>query len=193
MVFLGLHLMTSAVMAEGVFSGTQTIELVDSKGIGYPIGRVIFSPSEPLNGSEGSNDQAVGYQLILDHHRFQDHFLSMKEMKCLEGPELWCHIPYPYKNPRIVNSKDQRWLEHDLLFLFKRNAEFGANFWNGIYYKLSVNNGQLTGTAHALDLNMLASPPDNLDQPPVSEFDLEEADLAKRWLPRLVIRKRAVE
>ena len=146
-----------------------------------------FPPSEPLSGPEGNNDQVTGYQLSLDHHRFQDHFLSMKEMKCLEGPELWCHIPYPYKNPRILNSKDQRWLEHDLLFLFKRNTEFGANFWNGIYYKISVEDGQLKGTAQALDLNLLASPPEHLERPPISELDLEEADLQKRWLPTLRI------
>ena len=36
------------------------------------------------------------FTLNLDHARFTDHFLSMKEFKCLESPvEIQCHVPYP--------------------------------------------------------------------------------------------------
>lgn len=112
----------------------------------------------------------------------------MKEMKCLEGPELWCFIPYPYQQPRTISTDDLRWLEHDLLFMFKKLDSFGANFWNGIYYKMQLDNGVLKGVAYSLDLNQLASPPDDLSQPPIGEFDIDEADLDKRWLPYLEIR-----
>ncbi|MEH6650569.1 MAG: hypothetical protein V7707_11140 [Motiliproteus sp.] len=168
---------TQLATSTDVISGSRTIDLVDKQGNRFVIGRVVFSP-------EGNG---YGYQLTLDHHQFTDHFLSMKEMKCLEGAELWCHIPFPYPNPHTVSRDDLRWLEHDLLFLFKRHNEFGANFWNGIYYRLSVEEGRLVGEAQAIDLNILASPADDLTVPPVGEFDREEADLEKRWLPRLEI------
>ena len=128
------------------------------------------------------------YKITLDHHLFKDYFLSMKEMKCLEGPELWCFIPYPYKQPRTVSAEDMRWLEHDLLFMFKKPDAFGANFWNGIYYTMETTDKGLRGVARSLDLNMLASPPDDLTQPPIGEFDVDDADLEKRWLPYLEIR-----
>lgn len=128
------------------------------------------------------------YKITLDHHLFKDYFLSMKEMKCLEGPELWCFIPYPYQQPRTISRENMRWLEHDLLFMFKKPDAFGANFWNGIYYTMETTDNGLRGVAHSLDLNMLASPPDDLTQPPIGEFDVDEADLDKRWLPYLEIR-----
>lgn len=182
-LFIGVLLQGISVLsvahADALSAGKHEVILLDNKGNRYPIGSLSFSTADP--------DGQVSYHWELDHHRFTDHFLSMKEMKCLQGPELWCFIPYPYDNPRLVSQTDLRWLEHDLLFLFKRNAEFGANFWNGIYYKLRVEEGALIGEAQSLDLNMLASPPDDLSVPPVGEFDREEADLEKRWLPKIII------
>ena len=113
---------------------------------------------------------------------------AIVQMKCLEGPELWCHIPYPYAQPRVVTADDFRWLSHDLLFMYKQASEFGANFWNGIYYNFSMSEGGLEGRAQAVDLNHLAAPPDDLDVPPYGEWDREDIDTSKRWLPTLVIR-----
>ena len=124
----------------------------------------------------------------MDHSLFRDYFLSMKEMKCLEGPELWCSIAYPYEQSHKVSASDLRWLEHDLLFMYKKLDSFGANFWNGIYYRLVLADGQIRGVAHSLDLNKLASPPDDLQSPPVGEYDIDEADLEQRWLPYIEIR-----
>jgi hypothetical protein len=63
--------------------------------------------------------QADG-QFTFERHDevFSGHFLSMKEMKCIEGPELWCHIAYPYSLNRDFNA-DKAWLSHDLLFMYK--------------------------------------------------------------------------
>ncbi|MEH6470605.1 MAG: hypothetical protein V7752_05080 [Halopseudomonas sp.] len=169
----------SQLFADEFFSGHRSVALLDSKGTRYEIGAVEF-----ISQSGG----LIDYQLHLDTERFSDHFLSMKELKCLEGAELWCRIPYPYPNPHIISAADLRWLEHDLLFLFKRNAEFGANFWNGIYYKLRLDQGVLLGQAQAIDLNELASPPDDLNVAPIGEMALEQADLEKRWLPTIEIR-----
>ncbi|MDO6564175.1 hypothetical protein Q4488_12345 [Amphritea sp. 1_MG-2023] len=165
--------------ASSLSQGEKGIYLQQIDGTEKRIGGVVF---------HALDDDQFAYQITLDEHLFKDYFLSMKEMKCLEGPELWCFIPYPYAQPRIISDNDFRWLEHDLLFMFKRPEAFGANFWHGIYYKLQLTDNRLSGIAQALDLNLLAAPPADLSVPPIGEFDIETADLSKRWLPYLEIR-----
>jgi len=180
-LFASLFLIFTAVtnLVAAPLSGEKQVILKDRKGGETVIGKVHF---EPLDNEKSR------YQLHLDHKLFKDYFLSMKEMKCLEGPELWCHIPYPYAQPREVSATDLRWLEHDLMFMFKKPSEFGANFWNGIYYSIASEGGKLGGSAMAVDLNMLASPPDDLAIPPVNEGLLDEIELSQRWLPHIEIR-----
>ncbi len=170
-----------------LLQGSRQIHLLDKADQPLLIATIDFFRLDETAEND-PNRAAVGYRLTFESKHLHDHFLSMKEMKCLEGPELWCHIPYPYDNPRSVTPTDLRWLEHDLLFLFKRSGEFGANFWNGIYYRLTIEDDRILGSAQAVDLNLLASPPAELDVPPVSEADLDEADSNKRWLPKLEIR-----
>lgn len=177
LVIFTLMPLTASIAAP--LDGNKLLLLKDRQGNETEIGRIEF---QLLNETESE------YQIHLNHHQFQDYFLSMKEMKCLEGPELWCFIPYPYQQPRIVTEQNLAWLEHDLLFMFKKLDSFGANFWNGIYYKMQIEDGVIRGTANSLDLNMLASPPDDLSVPPIGEYDIDEADLEKRWLPVIEIR-----
>ncbi len=160
--------------------GDRSIYLLDNQGSEHRIGRV------ELQQQAGSD--LVAYQLEVDTGRFADHFLSMKEMKCLEGPEHMCFLPYPYDNPHTLSETDLRWLEHDLLFMFKPPSQFGANFWNGVYYRMTVTDGGIEGEARAVDLNQLAAPPDDLTQPPFGIHDINETELEQRWLPRLIIR-----
>jgi len=170
--------LTSSVMANPALEGEKHIYLVDKQGVEYPIGTVTFAAS----------DTDIRYSLHMEHERFKDFFLSMKEMKCLEGPELMCHLPYPYQQPRTVTERTLGWLSHDLLFMYKQPAEFGANFWNGVYYQLHVEDGVIKGKAQAVDLNMLASPPDDLSVLPFGEWDREELEPKNRWLPFIEIR-----
>ncbi|WP_428034474.1 hypothetical protein [Amphritea sp.] len=179
MLFFSLFCLVTSVAAASLSEGVKQIYLQQKDGSEQRIGELVLTA--------GEHDQ-LSYTITLDHHLFKDYFLSMKEMKCLEGPELWCFIPYPYSQPRTVTSDDLRWLEHDLLFMFKQPEAFGANFWNGIYYKMALTDQGVHGTAQALDLNKLASPPDDLSQPPIGEYDIDEADLDKRWLPYIEIR-----
>lgn len=157
--------------------GSKQISLISKQGQRTVIGHVEFRPTP----------SGAAYKLVLDHDRFKDYFLSMKEMKCLEGPELWCHLAYPYQQPHTVTEDDLRWLAHDLLFMFKKKKDFGANFWNGIYYQLTIKEGVISGTAQAVDLNLLASPPDDLTEPPFTPGDLDEIDRQQRWLPDIEI------
>ncbi len=171
-------LVSSVSYSASVLSGTKTINLLTKEGQRIAIGSIEFIPT--------ANN--IQYQLHIDHTRFKDYFLSMKEMKCLEGPELWCHIRYPYKQPHTLTISDLRWLEHDLLFMFKKKNEFGANFWNGVYYALMIKEDVILGEAQAIDLNLLAAPPEDLDTPFYSEDLRDEIERVQRWLPDLEIR-----
>lgn len=172
------YLSADTSLSGGAIQGEKSVVLLDKAGQPTVIGHIKFEPTE--GGSR--------YTLTMEREQFKDYFLSMKEMKCLEGPELWCHLAYPYQQPHTVTPDDLRWLEHDLLFMFKTPKEFGANFWNGIYYKMQIDNGVITGEAQAIDLNVLASPPDDLNEPPLGEAERDDIDSDIRWLPRIEIR-----
>ena len=155
------------------------ISLLSQAGAQFPIGSAVLAPPAA---------DMLPFRLDIDYGLFQDYFLSMKEMKCLAGPELWCHIPYPYDAPTTVSSNDLRWLEHRLMFMFKDPRTFGARLWNGIYYKLEFVGDEIHGGAHYIDLNELSAPPDNPDLPPVDRDELLEVEAEKRWLPYLIMR-----
>lgn len=178
---LFMALVASADAAEPSGAGAEyRITLADNKGNSVVIGALRLA--RPLSG------EPVDYSLHIDHGKFKDFFLSMKEFKCLEGPELWCFVPYPYFNPGQISSDDLSWLEQDLLFMFKDKTSFGANLWNGVYYRLTLEpSGVLSGVAHAVDLNLMAAPPEPATAPSIGEFDVEEMELDKRWLPYLRI------
>lgn len=165
------------VQEDSFYQEIKDISLLDNKGKKLFIGSINLS----TNGTETS------YQINLNHEQFTDHFLSMKEMKCIEGPELWCHLAYPYNNPRKISTIDFRWLSHDLLFMYKRSSEFGANFNQGIYYDFKRESGRLIGTAMAIDLNLLAAPPEDKINPPITIHDIDEIELSNRWLPKIII------
>lgn len=179
LLFVCLWAYEPVVAASEFPLGRKSIYLNDNKSVDYPIGTVVFSRAA---------DETITYELHIYTERFTDFFLSMKEMKCLTGKEIWCYIPYPYQQARSVAPTDLRWLEHDLLFMFKTPGEFGAYLWNGIYYHMAVENGVIRGTARAIDLNHISSPPDDLSTPPYGEFELDELEAAARWLPYIEIR-----
>lgn len=170
--FYWLGLLLTVICFEGV---AEEVLLVDVAGTEHGIGTIEFN-------ADGT------YALEVDHRVFKDFFLSMKEMKCLEGREIWCHIPYPYAMPRTVSPGDYRWLSQDLLFMYKSPKEFGANLWQGIYYQFEETEEGLLGTAMHVDLNELAAPPDSLETPYYDESWLEPVNPQDRWLPMMIIR-----
>ena len=133
-------------------------------------------------------DGSAAFTVTMDHAVFTDYFLSMKEFKCLSSPiEVTCHVPYPYQQPGKVTLQDLTWLEHNLLFLFKTPAEFGAKLWNGLYYKFKLTDTGLLGTPMAIDLNHISAPPDDLSVPTFGP-DLRDAiPVGARWLASITI------
>ena len=128
------------------------------------------------------------FALQLDPAAFQDFFLSMKEFKCLEGPsELMCHVPYPYKHPGTVSDGQLAWLEHGLLFMFKRPSEFGAKLWNGLYFRFERTPQGLRGKAQAVDLNRISAPSATPDIPPYAPALRDEVRAGSRWIETLLI------
>ncbi|WP_088278788.1 hypothetical protein [Ideonella sp. A 288] len=160
-------------------TGTQTVRLHGRDGQSVAIGSVSFQPRA---------DGRTGFTLALDHGRLKDFFLSMKEFKCVEAPdEVMCHVPYPYPQPGTVGTGDLVWLEHSLLFLFKRPGEFGAKLWNGMYFKLQAGERGLVGTPQAIDLNLISAPPAQPGVPPYRPALRDDIAPGARWFERLTI------
>ena len=163
-------------------SGRKEITAITRGQQAIAIGSVVFQPL-PQGGAS--------VQLRMNPEPFTDHFLSMKEFKCLQGAdEVLCHVPYPYRNPSTVSEADgdYAWLEHQLLFLFKQPRDFGAKLWNGLYFHFTRDAQGLTGTPQAVDLNLISAPPDDLDSPPFGAAMRDMVAPGAHWIERLLIR-----
>ncbi len=133
-------------------------------------------------------DDRYSFTLTMDHRAFADHFLSMREFKCVSGSgEILCHVPYPYPRPDTVTRKDFAWLEHALLFMFKLPNEFGAKLWNGVYFSLQLTDAGLAGKPQAIDLNAISAPPARTDMPPYRPALRDDIPPQARWFTRLTI------
>ena len=78
--------------------GRQAVWLHARDGTKVAVGHVAFTPAP---------DGRVAFRVEIDHAPFKDHFLSMREFKCLDGQgEILCHVPYPYPQPGTVARDD---------------------------------------------------------------------------------------
>jgi hypothetical protein len=128
------------------------------------------------------------FKLTVESPLLVDHFLSMKEFKCLEGAsEVTCHVPYPYRNPQTITAGNLVWLEHSLLFLYKQPRDFGAKLWNGSYYQFEVTGTCLIGKPQAIDLNHISAPSDKFDIAPYTPDLRVDAAPGARWIDHLLI------
>lgn len=161
------------------FEGVKTVSVVTADGKMHELGHVTFSPE-----SDGDSR----FVLDLDIHKFTDYFLSMKEFKCIPADaEVTCHVPYPYQSPLKAGATELVWLEHRLLFLFKKPKEFGANLWNGIYFELHEEGDALVGTPQAIDLNEISAPPEDLTAAPYTSLNRHDMPIKERWVQQLRI------
>lgn len=159
--------------------GDKRITLHGRDGSAVVIARVQFTRHD---------DGRSRFRLQMDHAPFTDHFLSMREFKCLGGgSEILCHVPYPYPHPGTVAAGDLAWLEHSLLFMFKKPGEFGAKLWNGVYWQLRATPQGLEGRPQAVDLNLIGAPPARPDVPPFRPALRDDMPEGARWFQRLTI------
>jgi hypothetical protein len=160
-------------------AGTRSVKLHAKDGTSVDIGQVTFAPRA---------DGRIGFAWKADTSRFTDHFLSMREFKCLPGQgEIMCLVPYPYPQPGTIAANDFAWLEHSLLFMFKKQSEFGAQLWNGVIWKLTATPTGFVGAPQAVDLNRISAPPAKTDVPPYGAAHRDEMAAAARWYGRLTI------
>lgn len=158
--------------------GTKSIILNTGEGASIRIGTVSFTKAPG----------GYGFSVSLDTGVFSDYFLSMKEFKCIGGgPELMCLVPYPYKPGTTIQEAEFSWLEHSLLFMFKRPSDFGAKFWNGVYFQLTRTPRGLEGKPQAVDLNYISAPPTDLTVPPFKPALREDYSANSRWIRSIVI------
>lgn len=179
LAFLSLCMGLASPAKAWSLEGTKQVLAVTQGGERIPIGEIHFTPE--------AGDQ-VAFALKLDTSRFQDHFLSMREFKCLPGSqEISCHVPYPYAHPKRVTVKQLDWLSHELLFLYKQPKDYGAKLWNGVYYQFEPTDKGLVGRPQAVDLNLISAPPDQKDVPPYDVGWREPMPAGQRWLDHLLI------
>ena len=165
------------VAAEAALDGTKDIVLHTRDGKAIVIGTATFTPK----GEESL------FTLNFDDKKFVQYFLSMREFKCVEGEEILCHVPYPYASPHTVSAKNLSWLEHALLFIYKRPQDYGAHMANGLIYSLKITKDGLVGTPQSIDLDEIAIPPDDLSLAyfsPDHRYDLQPG---ARWIESLTI------
>jgi hypothetical protein len=166
-------------LASPLDGGTKSVRLHAKDGSSVEIGSVTFTPRA---------DGRVGFVWKADTSRFTDHFLSMREFKCLPGQgEIMCLVPYPYPQPGTIAANDFAWLEHSLLFMFKKQSELGAQLWNGIIWKFTVAGNGLVGAPQAVDLNRIASPPARTDVPPFGSAQRDDIPSSARWFNKITV------
>jgi hypothetical protein len=160
-------------------AGTKSVKLHAKDGTSVEIGAVTFTPRA---------DGRIGFAWKADTSRFTDHFLSMREFKCLAGSgEIMCLVPYPYPQPGTIAADDLAWLEHSLLFMFKKQSEFGAQLWNGVYFKLAATPTGFVGMPQAIDLNHISAPPAKTNVPPFGAAQRDDIPPAARWFNKMTI------
>lgn len=169
----------SRFLSAADFPKEAGIYLVNSQQEETRIGSVTFSAT-PSGDSE-----SVAFDVDLDNSVFSEHFLSMRPFRCLTGEAEWfCYLEYPYELRSSINRDDLSDLEYQLLFIRKTPSEFGIDAWNGLYYKLRLeDDGSLTGELLEGDLNSLQSPPSNRYDKPVDLGEFIPANVSKRLFP----------
>ena len=162
-----------------LFPQQADIQLVTGAGDKLRIGSVSFK-----NKPDGS----ASFTVVMDGADFIDQFLSMRPFKCITGEQDWfCYLEYPYQLHNTVTANNLLDLEYNLLFIKKSKAEFGIDAWNGIYYKLSMDEtGKIIGDLSQGDLNVLQSPPEAYSHP-INPDEFFNDDAAKQRFPTLII------
>jgi len=176
--FFILLVLFSTLLAADSLVGEKKVSLITANGELLHIADIKFKP----------NGDAFSYQLTMVEQPFTSQFLSMRPFKCIMGiQQIMCHVPYPYSKSGFVTATDLSTLSYDLLFLHKNPAEYGINLWNGMLYKLSVEGGKITGLVYEVDMNTIASPPEDTDKP-FPDDEVFEADVGNYVYPRLLIK-----
>ena len=175
-----LALLSSGLAVAADLPENAGIYLVDPEQQETRIGEVTFAQA---------NNKDTAVLVNMDTDAFTEHFLSMRPFRCIEGETEWfCYLEYPYDLRSVITKDDLSDLEYQLLFIRKTPSEFGIDAWNGLYYKLVIeDDGSITGKLLEGDLNSLQSPPAEKYAKPVDLEEFIPGDKTRRLFPTLRI------
>jgi hypothetical protein len=128
------------------------------------------------------------FEFSLEETNFSDQFLSMRPFKCIDGQPMYCHLTYPYDKGHSFGIGDFVDLEYEFLFIVRAPDEYGIDPYNGRYYVIREEDGMLVGEPRAVDLNLLAAPPEAGVIHPIGEAELDIIEIEAERFPRLLIR-----
>ena len=128
------------------------------------------------------------FRFVMDEARFSDQFLSMRPFKCIDGKPMYCHLAYPYEIRSRVNADDLTDLSYTFLFITKTASEYGIDPYNGRFYRFEERDGELVGKVYAVDLNILAAPPEDGSLRPISDEHLDPLESESERFPSIRIR-----
>ncbi|SCA57998.1 conserved exported hypothetical protein [Candidatus Terasakiella magnetica] len=174
-VFVFLFLFAS--LNAHAFSGQKTIYLEDKSHKKLAIATISFEKAQA----------GYDYKITYQEELFGDFFLSMRPFRCYETKDLYCRQPYPYELTKTITETDFRSLEHDLLFIARKANEYGIDPYNGRYYILQKTDHGLKGTVYGVDLNVIASPPEDNDMHPIKHDEIDEMEADSVQFPTLLI------
>jgi len=174
-VALSLFVFSSA-HAE-ISAGEKKVFLDSPSGESLQIGTVTMQ-GEP---------NAMDITFVLDESKFSDQFLSMRPFKCIDGSPMVCRLAYPYEKENRISADNFGDLEYEFLFISRSPTEYGIDPYNGRYYVISEKQGKLTGEIRAVDLNILAAPPEEGNTRPITEADLDPLEASNERFPVLRI------
>lgn len=173
----GFH---SPVHAAPLPDGTKVITLISHDGVRLRLGELTFK----------RDGEAATFAIKFDAPEMHEQFLSMRPFRCISGKkQQWCHMSYDYGLRQRVTANDLVDLEYSLMFIWRTYDRVNANPWNGLYFKLGLeDDGSLAGALHEVDLNVLASPPEEDFARPVLHTDLTPAQPGRQQFERVEIR-----
>ena len=173
-----LFIFWSCLLQADGLEGNKKVYLVNAAGELTHIADIQFK----------QNMDNIGYSISIIDKPFENQFLSMRPFQCIMGKkQVMCHVPYPYEKKGYVVAGDLTDLSYDLLFLHKNPSEYGINMWNGIYYRLTQVGSNINGVVSEVDMNILATQPDDPEHPFV-EDEIFEADKSNYVYPSVLIK-----
>lgn len=127
------------------------------------------------------------FKVEMDETKFSDQFLSMRPFKCIDGSPMYCHLAYPYTISNRFSDADMIDLAYTFLFITKSKTEYGINPYNGRFYSFRELDGALVGDVHAVDLDILAVPPEEGNLRPIGAEQLDTLQPESERFPRIRI------
>ena len=166
--FLSLvFLLVGSLSAQaGEITGSRQISLEGPGGEVLTIGTI-----ELVAAATGTD-----FKLEMDDTKFSDQFLSMRPFKCIDGDTMVCRLEYPYTKGNTYRPEAPYDLEYEFLFIVRSPTEYGIDPYNGRYFRISREGDELVGKVYAVDLNLLAVPPEDGVLYPLTEDLLDELE-----------------